>query len=180
MTAPRHLVVMGVSGTGKTSVAAELARRLEMTFIEGDGLHPEANIAKMAAGTPLDDDDRRPWLEALSALTGFHDAEGVDTVLTCSALRRRYRDVLRAGVPTGSCWFVHLHAPRDVLHARMERRDHFMPASLLQSQIDTLEPLDPDEEGAVFDVTPPLDRVVAAVVEAVTAHRWDRSALRRG
>ncbi len=180
MTAPRHLVVMGVSGTGKTSVATELARRLGMTFIEGDSLHPEANIAKMAAGRPLDDADRRPWLETLSAVTAFHDAEGVDTVLTCSALRRRYRDVLRAGVPAASCWFAHLHAPRDVLQARMERREHFMPASLLQSQIDTLEPLEPDEAGAVVDVTPALDRVVAAVAEAVAAHRWDGPALRRG
>jgi gluconokinase len=159
----RHLVVMGVSGTGKTSVAEALAARLGLTFIEGDSLHPPANIAKMSAGTPLDDDDRRPWLEILGSLLASHHADGVSTVLTCSALKRGYRDILRARVPVGSVLFVHLAAPFDVLRVRMESREHFMPASLLQSQLDTLEPLGPDEQGAVFDVTSPLDQVVADV-----------------
>ena len=162
-TDARHLVVMGVSGTGKTTVGQALAERLDMTFIEGDSLHPPANIAKMSAGTPLDDDDRRPWLEALGALLALHHADGVSTVLTCSALKRSYRDLLRARVPAGSVSFVHLGAPFDVLRARMESREHFMPASLLQSQLDTLEPLGDDEDGGVFDVTAPLADVVADV-----------------
>jgi gluconokinase len=155
---------MGVSGTGKTTVGTLLAERLGMTFIEGDSLHPPRNIAKMSAGEPLDDDDRRPWLESLGSLLGFHHADGVSTVLTCSALKRAYRDVLRSRLPDGVVFFVHLEAPFDVLRARMEAREHFMPASLLQSQFDTLEPLSRDELGAAFDVTPPVDRVVADVL----------------
>ena len=163
MTSPHHLVVMGVSGTGKTTVGEALADRLGLRFIEGDSLHPPANIAKMSSGTPLDDDDRRPWLEILGSLLASHHAAGVSTVLTCSALKRAYRDILRADVPAGSVFFVHLAAPFEVLRARMESREHFMPPSLLQSQFDTLEPLGPDEAGEVFDVTPPADEVVAAV-----------------
>ena len=164
---PRHVVVMGVSGTGKTTVAAALSDALGWTFIEGDSLHPPANIAKMSAGVPLDDDDRRPWLEALASLQAFHHAEGMSTVLTCSALKRAYRDVLRGGVPAGSVSFVHLAAPFEVLRERMESREHFMPASLLQSQLDTLEPLGADEPGTVVDVSQPLDAVVRAAVAAV-------------
>jgi gluconokinase len=164
---PRHLVVMGVSGTGKTTVGAELARLLAATFIEGDSLHPEANIAKMSAGQPLDDEDRRPWLEALNELLAAHEAEGRPTVLTCSALKRSYRDLLRAGLPAGSVYFVHLTAPREVLQERMEARTHFMPAYLLQSQLDTLEPLGPDEAGRCFDVTPPPNEVCDAVEQAL-------------
>jgi gluconokinase len=153
---------MGVSGTGKTTVAEELADRLGWTFIEGDSLHPPANIDKMSAGIPLDDEDRRPWLEALASLQAFHHADGVSTVLTCSALKRRYRDVLRRGVPDHSVLFVHLDAPFAVLRERMESRQHFMPASLLQSQFDALEPLGADEHGTVVDVSQPLDAVVRA------------------
>jgi gluconokinase len=158
---------MGVSGTGKTTVATALAEALGWTFIEGDDLHPPANIAKMSAGVPLDDDDRRPWLQAVASLQAFHHAEGISTVLTCSALKRPYRDVLREGVPVGTVSFVHLAAPFEVLRARMESREHFMPASLLQSQLDTLEPLGPDEQGTVVDVSPPLDDVVRAALRAV-------------
>lgn len=161
--APRHLVVMGVSGTGKTTVAEALADGLGLRFIEGDSLHPPANIAKMSSGTPLDDDDRGPWLEILSALLASHHADGVSTVLTCSALKRSYRDVLRSGVPRDALVFVHLAAPFDVLRDRMEAREHFMPPSLLQSQFDTLEPLEADEPGDVFDVTAPVDTVVDEV-----------------
>ncbi len=95
----------------------------------------------MSAGRPLDDDDRRPWLETLASLLAVHEADGVGTVLTCSALRRSYRDLLRGGLPAGAVYFVHLAAPESVLRDRMERRDHFMPASLLRSQLATLEPL---------------------------------------
>jgi gluconokinase len=164
---PRHLVVMGVSGTGKTTVGSALAHRLGRTFIEGDGFHPERNVAKMSAGEPLNDDDRRPWLQTLNKLMGAHETEGRPTVLTCSALKRAYRDLLREDLPAGSVYFVHLGAPREVLQARMESRTHFMPPSLLQSQLDTLEPLGADEAGRRFDVTPPADVVCDAVEEAL-------------
>jgi gluconokinase len=103
----------------------------------------------------------------VASLQAFHHAEGISTVLTCSALKRPYRDVLRKGVPVGTVSFVHLAAPFEVLRARMESREHFMPASLLQSQLDTLEPLGPDEQGTVVDVSPPLDDVVRAALRAV-------------
>lgn len=165
MTTCPHVVVMGVSGTGKTTVGELLAQRLGRRFIEGDALHPPANIAKMSAGHPLDDEDRRPWLEALSDLLAQSDREGRPTVLTCSALRRRYRDLLRAGLSTDAePFFVHLHAHAEVLQARMETRKHFMPGSLLRSQFDTLEPLADDESGAMFDVTAPVEDVVAQVL----------------
>ena len=160
---------MGVSGTGKTTVAVRLAERLGWTFVEGDDLHPPANIAKMSAGIPLDDDDRRPWLEALAALQAFHHAEGVSTVLTCSALKRSYRDVLRSRLPAGTVTFVHLVAPWEVLRERMESREHFMPASLLQSQLDTLEPLGAGEQGVEVDVSRPVQEVVDAVVTSLGA-----------
>ena len=164
---PRHLVVMGVSGTGKTTVATELADRFGWQFIEGDSLHPPANIAKMAAGVPLDDDDRWPWLEVLASLLALHVDDGISSVLACSALKRTYRDALRAGVPAGSVFFVHLTAPFPVLRKRMESREHFMPPSLLQSQLDVLEPLAADEPGAVFDVSQPLPDVISQVVAAI-------------
>jgi gluconokinase len=158
---------MGVSGTGKTTVATELAERYGAQFIEGDSLHPPGNIAKMSAGTPLDDDDRRPWLELLAQLLAFHHDEGLSSVLTCSALKRSYRDLLRGSLPTESVFFVHLAAPFPVLRARMEAREHFMPASLLQSQFDTLEPLASDERGAVLDVSQPLEDVLARIIETI-------------
>ena len=159
---------MGVSGTGKTTVAARLAEHFGWEFIEGDSLHPPANIAKMSAGIPLDDDDRRPWLEALSLLLAFHHDDGLSNVLTCSALKRGYRDVLRARVPDeGAVFFVHLAAPFEVLRERMESREHFMPPSLLQSQFDTLESLGDDELGVVVDVSQPLAGVIADAIEAL-------------
>jgi gluconokinase len=167
---------MGVSGTGKTTVGEELARRLGIAFIEGDSLHPQRNIAKMSAGQPLDDDDRRPWLQTLNALVTSHHAEGISAVLTCSALRRAYRDLLRERLPPGSLFFLHLTAPAAVLRARMEAREHFMPATLLQSQLDTLEPLEPDEAGAVLDVTGSVASVVDAAVAALDAFGFARRA----
>lgn len=159
---------MGVSGTGKSSVGRLLADLLGAEFLEGDEHHPEANIAKMSAGIALTDEDRRPWLESLAQLVRSWDLGGVGTVLTCSALRRGYRDVLRAAVPSPRLVFVHLHAPFEVLEQRMTRRPgHFMPPSLLRSQLDTLEPLEPDETGVVVDVSSALEDVVAAAVVAL-------------
>jgi gluconokinase len=162
---PMHVVVMGVSGTGKTSVGEELAEELGCEFIEGDSLHPRRNIEKMEGGIPLTDEDRWPWLQAIAELVAVRDHEGTSTVVTCSALKRKYRDILRDAAPT---FFVHLDAPFEVLRARMqERTKHFMPPSLLRSQVDTLEELDDDEAGAVVDVTPPFDEVVEEAVNAV-------------
>lgn len=163
-----HVVVMGVSATGKTSVGEQLADELGCEFVEGDSLHPQANIDKMSDGIPLTDEDRWPWLKAIAQLVAVRDGEGVSTVVTCSALKRSYRDVLRDAAPT---FFVHLHAPFEVLEERMQLRSkHFMPTSLLRSQFDTLEELADDEAGAVVDVTPPIDEVVEEAVNAVRVH----------
>ena len=157
---------MGVTATGKSAVGTRLADCLDMAYIEGDEFHPEANIEKMSAGEPLTDDDRRPWLETLAQMLADNRAAGISTVLGCSALRRMYRDILR-GSESDAVAFIHLTASFDVLRHRMEQREHFMPASLLQSQFDTLEPLDGDEQGAVLDVDSPLEEVVDAAVAAV-------------
>lgn len=159
---------MGVAGTGKTSIGERLATTLGAQFLEGDAYHPDANVEKMRAGVPLTDEDRTPWLRTLARLVRAWDDEGIATVLTCSALRRRYRDELRTAVPPSRLVFVHLHAPFEVLEERMSRRPgHFMPASLLRSQFETLEPLEPDEAGILLDVSAELDDVMAAAVSAV-------------
>jgi gluconokinase len=163
-----HVVVMGVSATGKTTVGEQLADELGCEFIEGDELHPSRNIDKMQKGIPLTDEDRWPWLQAIAELVAVRDHEGASTVVTCSALKRSYRDVLRDAAPT---FFVHLHAPFEVLEERMQHRTkHFMPTALLRSQFDTLEELGDDETGAVVDVSPPLDEVVEEAVNAVRVH----------
>jgi gluconokinase len=157
-------VVMGVSGSGKTTVARALADRQGWLFAEGDDFHPAANVAKMAAGHPLDDSDRAPWLDALADWIGARERAGESCVLTCSALKRAYRDRLRDGHP--SVLFLQVDVPVDVLRARLShRRDHYMPASLLDSQLATLEPLAPDEPGARVDGTGDPDQVVDAVLD---------------
>ena len=167
MASARQVVVMGVTATGKSAVGTRLADRLDMAYIEGDEFHPEANIAKMSAGEPLTDDDRRPWLETLARMLADNREAGIATVLGCSALRRSYRDILRGSMPSDAVGFVHLTASFDVLRERMKHREHFMPASLLQSQFDTLEPLDDDERGVLLDVDAPVEDVVAAAAAAV-------------
>ncbi|QHT58308.1 gluconokinase [Cellulomonas sp. H30R-01] len=154
---------MGVSGSGKSTVGWLLARRLGVAFVDADGLHPPANVAKMGAGEPLTDDDRLPWLGAVAAeLAAAPDG----AVVACSALRRRYRDVLRDGAP--GVTFVHLDGSRDLLASRLAARlDHFMPASLLDSQLATLEPLDEDEDGVVLDVGEAPDRLAAQAARLV-------------
>jgi gluconokinase len=165
--APVHAVAMGVSATGKTAVGSEVAARLGYEFIEGDDLHPQSNIEKMEAGIPLTDEDRWPWLRLCADAIARCQADGRSTMLTCSALRRAYRDVLRTAVDTET-FFVHLHAPFEVLEERMgQRTKHFMPTSLLQSQFETLEPLEPDEAGVCVDVSPPLDVVVSEAEKAL-------------
>lgn len=170
---PWHVVVMGVSSTGKTTVARGLAERLDATFVEGDDLHPQANLDKMAAGTPLTDEDRWPWLEAIVERTREVAADGDSTVVTCSSLKRAYRDVLRGAAD--DLFFVHLHGTFNLLAQRMhERQGHFMPPSLLQSQFETLEPLEADERGALVDVTPEPGVVVQHALEALHGDPWPR------
>ncbi len=158
-----HLVVMGVSGTGKSTVAKALQERLGWPFAEGDDLHPAANVAKMAAGIPLEDADRWPWLDVITAWTSEQAAEGHSTIVTCSALRRAYRDRMR-NAADGTV-FVHLVGSPELLAERMGAREgHFMPASLLASQLDTLEPLEPDEPGIVVDVAGTTGAIVDEVL----------------
>jgi gluconokinase len=146
---PVVLVVMGVAGTGKSKVAATLTERLGWDLGEGDDLHPAANVAKMTNGQPLTDDDRWPWLDKVAAWIDDHVSSGHPGVMTCSALKKAYRDRLRGpGVA-----FVHLHGTRELLAARMaDRRDHYMPGSLLDSQLEALQPLEADENGIVVDL----------------------------
>jgi gluconokinase len=151
-TVSEHLVVMGVSGTGKTTIGTLLGQRLGYDYIEGDTLHPAANVARMAAGIALTDADRQPWLELVRDAMSAAAARGHSTVVACSALRRAYRDVLRGA--EGRVRFVHLVVPPDELAHRMANRPgHFMPASLLESQLATLEPLGADEDGVAVPVT---------------------------
>jgi gluconokinase len=141
---------MGVSGVGKSTVADVLSRRLGWLSAEGDSFHPASNVAKMANGIALTDGDRWPWLDAIAAWIGVQESKGSDCIVTCSALRRAYRDVLRQDHP--SVCFVHLVAPPDVIALRLSRRvGHFMPSSLLPSQLELLESLGPSEPG--FTVT---------------------------
>ncbi|MBY6537051.1 gluconokinase [Rhodococcus sp. BP-349] len=160
---------MGVSGTGKTTVGSALATTLGSTFIEGDTFHPKANIDKMSAGHPLNDDDRRPWLTAVAREIERVAGQGGTSVTACSALTRLYRDWLRTGFP--DLFFVHLQADYDTLLDRMSRRKHFMPPSLLQSQFDTLEDLQTDEPGAGVPDVDGVQKVVAAALTAVGATR---------
>ncbi len=161
------LVVMGVSGSGKSTVGAALAQRLGVPFEDADDLHPPANIAKMSAGVALDDDDRRPWLETIGKWLAAHDGDG--GVISCSALKRSYRDQLRAHAARAV--FVHLHGTREVIARRQASRPgHFMPASLLDSQFDTLEPLAEDEAGVVIDVDQPVDVIVQQYVDLRADH----------
>jgi gluconokinase len=143
------IVVMGVSGSGKSTVGGLLAQRLGVPYAEADDFHPAANIAKMSAGHPLDDTDRAPWLDAIAAW--IVERGGSGGVVSCSALRRRYRDRLRADAP--GLFFLHLDGPRELIASRLAARmQHFMPSGLLRSQFEALEPLDADEAGAVVTI----------------------------
>lgn len=160
-SAPARIVVMGVAGSGKSTVGEALAARLGAEFIDSDQLHPPANIEKMSSGIPLDDEDRRPWLDLVGATLAT--ASGAGMVVACSSLRRRYRDRIRLAAP--DTVFVHLHGDRAQLAARLgARQGHFMPAALLDSQLRSLEPLDDDETGVVVELGAPIEDVVDAAL----------------
>jgi gluconokinase len=159
---PRHIVVMGISGSGKTTIATRLAEQLGWTFAEADEFHPAANIEKMSAGMPLTDEDRWPWLEAMREWMSTRARAGRSTVVTCSALRRVYRDLLVQA--EGDVSFVHLSGDPVLIAERMKTRSgHFMPASLLPTQISTLEPLEDDELGLALENTGTPDEVTARI-----------------
>ncbi|MEU5158137.1 gluconokinase [Streptomyces sp. NPDC020875] len=166
MSTPQVVVVMGVAGTGKTTIGPLLAEALGVPYAEGDDFHPPANIAKMSAGTPLDDGDRLPWLDSIGEWArGRADLGGV---VSSSALKRAYRDRLRAAAPDAV--FLHLSGDRVLIEERMTaRRGHFMPTALLDSQFATLEPLEPDEAGVAVDVTGSPAEITARAVAALAA-----------
>ena len=158
---------MGVAGAGKTTVMAALAERVGWATAEGDEFHSPENVARMQSGRPLTDDDRRPWLEELAAWIGDREAAyggaGENAIVTCSGLKRSYRDLLRQGHPSYS--FIHHLAPVATLDLRLaERQGHYMPPALLASQLETLEPLGTDEPGEVVQADAALPEVVDAIL----------------
>ncbi|MGY5051966.1 gluconokinase [Streptomyces sp. 900105755] len=166
MRTPHVIVVMGVAGTGKTTIGPLLAARLGVPYAEGDDFHPPANIAKMSAGHPLDDADRWPWLDAIGAWA--HGRAGLGGVVSSSALKRSYRDRLRAAAP--GIVFLHLSGDRRLIEDRMSHRQgHFMPTTLLDSQFATLQPLEPDEAGVAVEVSGTPEEITARAVRALGA-----------
>ena len=158
-----RIVLMGVSGCGKSTVGEGLAAHLGWRFVEGDSLHPPENVAKMAAGQPLDDHDRAGWLATLAELLARAQADGQGLVISCSALKRSYRDRLRAGDP--EALFVHLAGSRERIAQRLAARTHlYMPASLLESQLADLQPPGCDEQALSLDVEQPPAQLMAAIV----------------
>ncbi|MGW0550598.1 gluconokinase [Streptomyces altiplanensis] len=164
MNSPHVVVVMGVAGTGKTTIGPLLAERLGVPYAEGDDFHPPANIAKMSAGTPLDDSDRWPWLDSIGRWA--HGRAGLGGVVSSSALKRSYRDRLRAAAP--GAVFLHLTGDRELIEERMrERKGHFMPTALLDSQYAALEPLQEDEAGVSVDVSGTPEDITERAVAAL-------------
>ena len=158
------LIVMGVSGCGKSSVGEALAARFAVPYIEGDAMHPPANIAKMSAGTPLNDDDRWPWLDALAARLKSEAAQNGGAIASCSSLKKIYRDRLQAGSGPQTR-FVFLDCSRKTLERNQsERTGHFMPPSLLDSQLATLEPPYDEPRAIVIDGNQPFDAVIESIV----------------
>ena len=165
----RHYIIMGICGCGKTTVAEAMQQQLHCPFAEGDDFHTQANRDKMGAGIPLNDDDRRPWLERLRDWMSEQAQHGVrHTIVTCSALKHSYRDILRQA--QGEVHFVHLSPPIEANRERMEsRQGHYMKASMIQSQLDTLQPLAADEQGVVITSAGAPDEVMVEVMRYVNA-----------
>ncbi len=168
-----RIVVMGVSGCGKSTVGALLAQALGADFVEGDRLHPPQNIALMAAGTPLTDADRAGWLAEIAGQLGQAAAADLGLVLSCSALKRSYRDQLRESCP--GLQFVHLQGTPELLRQRLQARSgHYMPASLLDSQLATLESTGADEAAVVIDISLPAGQICATALAALRDRRSDQ------
>ena len=162
------IIVMGVSGAGKSTIGSRLAKKLGARFRDADEFHPQANVAKMASGQPLNDEDRRPWLAAIAAWLKACGEAGQPALVTCSALKRAYRDELRNGA--GQLRFVFLKGPFEVIAERVaRRRNHFMPPALLRSQFDALEEPGGDELALVVDATLPPGRIVRELAEELSA-----------
>jgi gluconokinase len=160
------VIVMGVSGSGKSTIGTLLAMRLQWEYEDADWFHPAANVEKMHSGTPLTDQDRLPWLKAIAAWIDQSRQDGRHGVIACSALKRSYRDILIGR--RKSVVLVYLRGPRELLGERMARRTgHFMPPTLLESQLATLEEPGPDEDPIVVTVTPPPERIIAEVEQAM-------------
>lgn len=169
------VVVMGVCGSGKTEIGRRLAARLGCDFLDGDDFHPPANVEKMRAGTPLTDADRWPWLDLLAAEIGTRLGDGRGGVVACSALARRYRD--RLGIARPGVMLVHLEGDRDLLARRLAaRQGHFMPATLLDSQLATLERPAPEEHAIVVDVAASPESVAGAIAATVVSRAHGNSA----
>jgi gluconokinase len=161
----RRIVVMGVSGSGKSTVGRRLAERLDLDYADADEFHGPGAVAKMAAGTPLTDQDRRPWLEAIADWLAEHEHRGC--VVACSALKRAYRDILRRGAE--DAWFLYLSGSRELMTERVAgRAHHFMPAALVTSQLETLEPPGSSERAVALDAALPPDEIIERFLEVVS------------
>ena len=168
------VLVMGVSGSGKTTVGRTLARELGAVFLEGDRFHPESNIAKMARGEPLDDTDRWPWLDRLAGELARASGAGESVVLACSALKRSYRDRLRRGAP--ELCLVFLRGSKALIRERLQARtEHFMPAGLLDSQFAALEEPTPDERPITIHIGQPAEAIVAGIINVFKVQQAARS-----
>lgn len=163
-----HVVVMGVAGCGKSTIAEAIHERLGYVYAEGDDFHPQANIDKMSAGIPLTDEDRWPWLNVINSWMVAREALGENTVVSSSALKRSYREVLAKDVPT---FFIHLNGSHELIQQRLsERKGHFMPPALLPSQFAILEPLVPEENGVEISIEGSVDEMVDRAIEALNAY----------
>ena len=170
MTNPAYppMIVMGVSGSGKSTVGQKLAAQLDLVFIDGDDLHPKSNKDKMAAGHPLNDEDRHPWLEIIGKKLAESVAFGTPAIIACSALKHSYRDLLRTQAP--STLFVHLTGTPELIQHRLDERSHeYMPPTLLASQLNTLEAITADEAAIEVNVELSPDAIVAAVISQLEA-----------
>jgi gluconokinase len=164
VTSVPNIVVMGVSGSGKSTVGSALAQRLRVPFVDADTLHPPANITKMTAGQPLNDDDREPWLARVGEWLADHPAGGV---VSCSALKRQYRDRLRAHCSGAT--FLHLSGSPEQIERRLTgRTGHFMPTALLRSQFDILQPLGADERGVTVDAGQEVQAIIDTFLASVS------------
>jgi gluconokinase len=166
VNSPRPIIVMGVQGSGKSTIGRDLAASLDRRFIDGDDLHTPGAKAKMASGHPLTDDDRRPWLTRIAQVIAEALESGEAIIVACSALKRQYRDLMRQIVP--SLMFVHLSGSQQLIAERLSHRNHeYMPQALLDSQFATLEPLEGDEAGAVVDLSHTPGEIVGRIKKEI-------------